>query len=658
MAHATIVHAIHQRTAVPHRAQFDADRKYLDLDSHRETTAKRFLRGMLVWVCIGAMVAAVGFAAHTWSESVGYSRLSDAAIRQLDLYASSIENEVSKYESLPSIIELDLSVLAALDQPNDIRVLAKASKSLLNVNVRAGSLTTMLMDAKGIVVATSNWYEPDSPAGQDLSVTALFQEASRSGYARSFIAEASRGAPQYEFARAIMRRGQVLGVIAMRVSLESIESSWVEYAAGSQSEKLLVIDGNDVVIMSSNSAWRYKTVSTPTASQRESLIQGGRYASASFEPLQLTVERLLNNGSRLIYLASANLPQAQSHYIAEDQKMPRPGWRLMTLSSVSQVREDARSVSIAAAALAALVGLLGYYLLQRQRAIAQLVAARSQLQHAKDELEVRVDERTAELRNINAALVGEVAKRNQTQQTLRETQDELIQSARLALLGQMSAGISHEINQPLTALRALSDNSRQLLKIGRIDDVDRNLTSIAGLTERMGRITKQLKSFVRKGSTTVTGPVQVCTAVSNALEVLSNRIQSENVDVHVNVPEDMRVFCEGYRLEQVLLNVFSNALDAMKDSHTKQLSVQAHAQGDRVLVKISDTGTGMPEAVLSKVFEPFFSTKASGEGLGLGLVISSAIVKEYGGAMRAMNIPNGAAFEFDLRSERESPHVK
>ncbi len=233
---------------------------------------------------------------------------------------------------------------------------------------------------------------------------------------------------------------------------------------------------------------------------------------------------------------------------------------------------------------------------------------------------------------------------------LTEMAAALVQSARLALLGQMSAGITHEINQPLTALRALSDNSRQLLKIGRIDDVDRNLASITGLTERMARITKQLKAFAHKGSA-VASPVQLHTAVSNMVELLSSRMQTECIDVNIDVPQDLRVLCEAYRLEQVLLNLFSNALDAMKASPTKRLSVKAQALGDRVLVKVSDTGTGISEAVLNRMFEPFFSTKASGEGLGLGLAISNSIVKEFGGMMRAMNVPNGAAFEFDLRRE-------
>jgi C4-dicarboxylate-specific signal transduction histidine kinase len=553
------------------------------------------------------------------------------------------------------MLELDEDIAAVLRKPSDEALRLKASKTLLNLNVRAGSLAISLLDAGGTVVASSNWYEPDSPVGMNLASNELFKEAVRSNRARTFEADPMRAAPQYEFAHAVLRRDRAVGVITVRVSLESIESTWIEYAAGSLSEKLLVIDDNNVVIMSSNPAWRYKTISALSPARRQALEASGRYAFAPLDLLGLTVLRPLDFGTRLVALPDKGAADRPAHYVAEEQKMSRPGWRLMTLSSAAPVRHDALNNASAAAVVGTLGGLLGYYLVQRRRVIAQLLVARAAIQHAKDELEVRVHERTLELQGANVALVGEIAKHKRTEQHLRETQDELVQSSRLAVLGQMSAGITHEINQPLTALRALSDNSRQLLQVGRVQDVDFNLTVIADLTDRMGRITKQLKTFAHKApAASESESVLLASAVANALELLRPRIQSSGVKLAVDVGANLLVPCDRYRLEQVLLNLFSNALEAMHNQARKQLTITAQAvDGEaRARMRVSDTGTGLPEAVRSRLFEPFFSTKPPGEGLGLGLVISSSIVRELGGTLKAFNLPEGAAFEFDLRLQK------
>lgn len=616
----------------------------------------RVLEVAPAFVGIAWLTASAAIVAWTLSERMGFSRLINTAVHQLDLYATGIESELAKYESLPSMLELDEEIFATLKKPDDAELRAKANRTLLNLKVRAGSLAIRLMDPRGVVLASSDWLESGSLVGRDLSSTDFYKQALQSGRARTFVAESTRGAPEYEFAHTMTRRGQVVGVVAVRVSLESIESTWIEYAAGSQSEKLLVIDDNGVIIMSSNPAWRYKTMAALPPERREALMRGGRYSSAPLEPLPLAVERPLEFGSRLVRLRGQDPNKGDADagelYIAEEQKMSRPGWQLMTLSSTANVRRDAWHNAIVGAAIGTLVGLLGHYLVQRRRVIAQLLAARADIQRANEELETRVQARTMELLEANEALIGEIAKHKLTEQNLRAAQDELVQSSRLAVLGQMSAGITHEINQPLQALRALSDNCRQLLKAGRTDGVDFNLGLIADLTDRMGRITKQLKAFARKGPVHHDS-VRLAGAVANVLELLCARIRAEHVAVEVDVAEGLRVACDSHRLEQVLLNLFSNALDAMKDRGFRSLGIAAEVAGDRVRVRITDTGTGLPDEVLNQLFKPFFSTKPPGEGLGLGLVISSSIVRETGGTLRGYNLPGGAAFEFDLQLDRE-----
>jgi two-component system C4-dicarboxylate transport sensor histidine kinase DctB len=271
------------------------------------------------------------------------------------------------------------------------------------------------------------------------------------------------------------------------------------------------------------------------------------------------------------------------------------------------------------------------------------------LQQAHDQLERQVDERTRELRTTNDELKRQIAQRLQAE-------DELMQAGKLAALGQMSAGISHEIDQPLTALRALSRNTALLLQSGRTQAVADNLKLIDDMAERMGRITLQLKSFARKGGS-IAQPVDLAAAVDNVLLLLEHRLRAERIDVRKDVPRELEVRADTNRLEQVLLNLFTNALDAMASTPEKRLAISARIEDDRVVVQVADSGEGMPEANLDRLFEPFFTTKPAGQGLGLGLVISSKIVREFGGTLKAERAEQGMVFEFDLEAASKEAYV-
>jgi signal transduction histidine kinase len=297
-------------------------------------------------------------------------------------------------------------------------------------------------------------------------------------------------------------------------------------------------------------------------------------------------------------------------------------------------------------AVASHVGLLRGKLHEKNVLLKQSLARIEELAAG---LEHRVTERTAELSAANAALRSEIAERQRTEADLRRAQDELVRAGRLALLGEMSVAITHELNQPLTALRAISDNCQTLIERGQVQDLAPKLQAIARLTERMGRITAQLKLSAGRAELPF-APVQLLASVASSLALLEQRIAVQGVMLEVAVPPDLLVRCDGYRLEQVLVNLFANALDAMRTTALKRLSVTAAPGAGRVVVRVFDTGTGLPPDVLERMFEPFFTTKRHGEGLGLGLVISSRIVAEFGGQLRAANTADGASFEFDLET--------
>jgi len=259
-----------------------------------------------------------------------------------------------------------------------------------------------------------------------------------------------------------------------------------------------------------------------------------------------------------------------------------------------------------------------------------------QLQRAREELELRVEDRTRDLTRTNDRLRAEMDKH-------KDTQNQLIQTAKLALLGQMSAGINHELNQPLTAIRAYSENARTFLGMGKLETVEGNLTEIAGLTERMAKIIHPLKEFSRHTSGQ---PEPVClkTVSDGAMSIMYGRLDKQGAQI--NWPQDLQryyVMGDVVRLEQVVVNLISNALQAMEGLAQKQIDISLTEAEQGLSLQLRDHGPGIPEDELDMVFEPFYTTKKSGQGLGLGLSISHRIIISLNGTLTAANHPQGGA---------------
>lgn len=281
--------------------------------------------------------------------------------------------------------------------------------------------------------------------------------------------------------------------------------------------------------------------------------------------------------------------------------------------------------------------------------ISELKEQEAALQRAHDELEQRVLERTADLVAINTRLVREIGEHRATEEALRRTQEELIQAAKLAALGQMSAGINHELNQPLAAIRTYADNARLLLEKERGEEARWNLEQIGHLTGRMAQIITQLKAFARKSSGQAVA-VSLLAAIDGALALL--RIDRTDVELRRELPGgELFVLADMVRLEQVLVNLIGNAQQALEGSTVRRIELHAETSAEAVTLSVRDTGPGIAPEHLDQVFDPFFSTKEVGQGLGLGLSISYRIIDGFGGTLRAGNHPDGGAL-FTLRLPR------
>lgn len=584
-----------------------------------------------VFLLLGAVLVVM---VYSWSARQGYEQLNDVLGHQLDLYASGLESELGRHEYLPGLVAMDRDVQALLAEPGkpgEPRQRERTSKHLASLNVRAGAMVIFVVDHGGRIAASSDWYQQDSAIGRDVSGQAYVRDALQGRPARHFSRSAERNAPEYYFAQPVLRDGAVTGVAVVKISLDPIESTWTASVSQSSHEILLVMDENDIILVGTTPEWRN--------------LRATRMAQA------MSVE-----GGGIVSLRGQAPAAPLNLYATQIRQMPHQGWRIAILADAGSVTVNALRNAVGTAVLLAFIGLLGLFLAQRRRAIASQLKARAALQRAHDELELRIVARTAELHDMNQELLREVSERKHAEQVLRASQDSLIHASRLALLGQMSAGITHEISQPLTALRALSFNSQLLLKRGEMSRIEKNLQSISGLTERMGHLTEQLKSFSRKTPLALR-PFLLAEAVSATLLLLENRIRTEHITVASEVDAGLHALCDANRLEQVLINLCANALDAMRDAPVKTLAIRAWRAGGRAHLRVTDSGTGIPEDALARLFEPFFSTKLPGKGLGLGLAISADIVRDFGGTLRASNIPGGAAFELDLQIPEEPSHV-
>ncbi|WP_281984880.1 sensor histidine kinase [Azonexus hydrophilus] len=313
--------------------------------------------------------------------------------------------------------------------------------------------------------------------------------------------------------------------------------------------------------------------------------------------------------------------------------MTRPvgnfGWQVVQLGRLDEARAAAFSGAMALAFAAAFAIGVDAHLRHRRR-------RREELQRIHGELEQRIAERTADL-------TAKIAELQRTEAILHETRDAAVQAGKLAVLGQLSAGISHELNQPLAALQTFADNASALLARGRHEEVAENLQMIGELVGRTGRIVRQLKTFARKEAATPQ-PVSVASAIEHALLLVEPRRRDTAACIEVSQNDSgLQVVAEAGRLEQVLVNLMLNGLDAMHGQPAPRLEITVARSAGQVRLSVRDHGPGIADEVRSHLFEPFYTTKPAGEGLGLGLAISLAIVESYGGTLRTDNAADGGA---------------
>ncbi len=218
---------------------------------------------------------------------------------------------------------------------------------------------------------------------------------------------------------------------------------------------------------------------------------------------------------------------------------------------------------------------------------------------------------------------------------LVNTQGQLLQSAKLASIGEISAGLAHELNQPLGAIKLSAEFAHELMGESKVDDkkVIAKLERIIGQVDRAAKIINHLKVFSRQGEHEFS-QTDMNWVVEESFVLLAEILKMANITLTLELASDLpKVNCDYIQIEQVLTNLVTNARDAMEESDDKRLIVRSYLSGDNVCVDVQDRGKGMSESLVAKIFDPFFTTKEVGKGTGLGMSISYGIIQEHGGML-------------------------
>ncbi|PMS09040.1 sensor histidine kinase [Trinickia caryophylli] len=597
-----------------------------------------------------------------------YRDLRAAEVAQrASFYALSLEAQLARYESMPRIAALAPAIANVLEAPGSASLRAAANDYLKAVQLNAQLAAAYVMDADGNTIAASNWQEPGSFVGKNYAYRPYFTEAIAHGLGRFYGVGNTTGEAGYFLAVPVRDperpNARPIGVVAIKALLDGYED-----ALAKSGDVVALTDRDHVVFLSSVPTWRYRALVPLSPAVRQRLVATRQYGDAPLDALP--APRALAAPAPAAHPAGAPptlrvaLPgQPVRRYDAQYRPTGPLGWEIAILTDPAEDRETAALAAIGGAAASALLFSLAAAAWLRHTRERERIRSRMALQQAHRDLEARIAQRTAELTLANADLAKKVDALDDARRILRDTRDAAIQAGKLAALGQMAAGITHELNQPLTALMTLSNNAVRLIELGRARDLPRNLQLITELAERMGKIVGHVKAFARNDAL-VREPVAIEDTLREALTLVEAHRKAMDVTIRVEpIPPDAIVLASAIRAEQVFVNLLANAIDAAAlSAGAREVRVRTAVTSRTVCVSVEDSGPGITPDTMPRLFEPFYTTKTTGKGLGLGLAISQAIVDEFGGSLsagnRATGQPHGGAvFTVELQRAAQTTEL-
>lgn len=581
----------------------------------------------------GARIAAaallIGLAAWAggWiAMGQGMAALEQAATQRLEVAAARLDAQLARFDFLPSLLETSPEVMQFFAQPDNAQRGHGVNLYLQSLNAIAGTENLYLVDRAGMAIAAADFAQPGTPFGRDLSYRPYVRDALANGRGHFYGLGVTSARAGYYLSYALPSHGTPLGLATVKVNVAGMEEEWRQLPG-----PVLVVDERQVAILSSRDDWRWRPLVPLTDAARAEAAAARRYGPSALEPLGWRERG--GHGGREEAAAVRRVQLDGQAWLASTRQVHEGRWQLILLDTEAAVYASARNWAFSAALAMALLLAAAALLDARRREIRQRLASRAALQRAHDALERKVVERTA---------------------ALQAAQDELVHAGKLAVLGQLSAGLVHELNQPLAALQTVSDNADQLIQRNRLDEARDNLARIGRLVGRLKRLSSQLRLFASKPADIV-GSVELLRLVHELQQQLAPRLAEAGIVLSLEgLPAQLAVAGDESRMEQVLANLLGNAIDALQAApQPRRIEVQAEVADGRARIAIRNNGPLIPDNVLARMFQPFITTKPAGKGMGLGLMVSAHLVREFGGTLSARNLaPTGAEFVIELPVRR------
>tara|TARA_R110001583_G_scaffold26092_4_gene94202 strand:- start:19949 stop:21775 length:1827 start_codon:yes stop_codon:yes gene_type:complete len=566
-----------------------------------------------------------------------YSELAQQSQSHLDNLTNYIESILGRYEKIPALIARHPLLSQALLAPDNIQKNKQLNLLLADLTSITQSADIFLINTLGITVAASNWQKETSFINQNFSFRPYFIQAMNNKAGRYYAVGVSSNKRGYYFSYPVKAGEVILGVIVVKISIDTIEQQR-EDTFGDNSYHFLITAPDGVIFIADRSDWQLKKLGQLPQENNRLIKASKRYGQREISALTLkniyTPELATNLQANIIEISNVD---HKERYFAVQAKMPNANWKVHIWSNLASIEKQNTLITLFSISIYFMALVLILFMKER-------IKNGRQLKKYQQLLELKVEKRTADLTTMNQILIKEIAEREKTERTLNETQEELIQSAKLATIGNMSASINHEIKQPLTALRSYAQNTLAFQARNMHDKAAENIKTMLGLIDRLTNIVSQFKHFTKK-SHGLNKPILVHECLRSALSIVENLLHQ--TQYQLNYQEDLFCLGDEIRLEQVFVNLFTNALQAMEKQQEKSLTIEILKQEQYVVVLIRDNGSGILADNFDKIFQPFFSTNES-FGLGLGLSISQRIIESMQGELSAENHELGGA-EFKIK---------
>ena len=549
----------------------------------------RLVSGVLLVVAFATLYLTNAILTERFTQSTA-----NRAELRLALYGSNLQSELQRNSIVPQLLARDPSLISALNS-NDF---TQTSQRLISFVDEIGAASLSLLDRDGRTVASTERVNISKSHREK----GYFIDAVRSANTVFRVVEKETGGFGFYYSRRVDDQGQVIGVILVEVDLQKFERAWAGI-----SEAVFVTNSEGIITLSTEPKWRGMSEDQAIALQSPE--------SALDRALRMTTD--WGDSPFNAYVAGQAVMRIQG-------RIPFRGWQITTFTAYSSVRERVNAILAFEIMIFAVLFAVGFYYTSRRNASKVIFFQRESLA----------------LRNLNARLHREIAERERMEKTLQVAEQSLAQSSKLAALGEMAAAVSHELNQPLAAMKTYLAGAGLLLRRNRPDEAMVAFQRMDDLVERMGAITRQLKSHARKGAEKFS-PIDIAAALDSSISMMDPQFRLSKIKLTKILPdEDVFVMGDRMRLAQVLINLLRNAHDAVKNETNPEIEIILN-RGNVVTLSVRDNGHGISD--LENLFEPFHTTKAPGDGVGLGLAISSGIIKDLGGRLTARNAENGGA---------------